>query len=169
MPTPYDPAALAALGRDRVATDAAHAPVVSSRRCVLVRYSCDGQGRSRWTASLKASPRERARTLSVPAHEGPDAAVAALLAREGLEWIALPAVGSVDGGETYAYTMETRPGEGIALAHGELVALERRALDAVAALLSADTWSSDHLEAVAEMIRATGRTIADPTDADGAA
>ena len=123
MPTPYDPAALAALGRDRVATDPSHSPVVSSRRCVLVRYNCDNQGRSRWTASLKTSPRERARTLSVPAHEGPDAAVAALLAREGKNWFALPAVGSVDGGETYAYTMELRPAEGIGLAHGELAAL----------------------------------------------
>lgn len=123
MPSPFDPAALAALGRDRVATDVAHSPVVSSRRCILARYSCDSHGRGRWTASLKASPRERARTLSVPAHEGPDAAVAALLAREGLNWIALPAVGSVDGGETYAYTMEVRPAEGLGLAHGELAAL----------------------------------------------
>lgn len=123
MPSPFDPAALTALGRDRVATDVAHCPVVSSRRCILVRFNCDGQGRGRWTASLKASPSERARTLSVPAHEGPDAAVAALLAREGLDWLALPAVGSIDGGETYAYTMELRPAEGIGLAHGELAAL----------------------------------------------
>jgi hypothetical protein len=35
------------------------------------------------------------------------------------------------------------------------------ALDAVAALLSAEDWSSDHLLAVADMIRATGRTIED--------
>ena len=35
------------------------------------------------------------------------------------------------------------------------------ALDAVAALLSAADWSSDHLSAVADMIRATGRTIED--------
>lgn len=35
------------------------------------------------------------------------------------------------------------------------------ALDAVAALLNAEDWSSDHLNAVADMVRATGRTIAD--------
>lgn len=38
---------------------------------------------------------------------------------------------------------------------------DAQALDAVAALLSAEQWSSDHIEAVADMVRATGRTIAD--------
>lgn len=38
---------------------------------------------------------------------------------------------------------------------------EAEALDAVAALLNNEQWSSDHLEAVADMVRATGRVIDD--------
>jgi hypothetical protein len=115
---PYDPAALAALGRDRVATDAAHCPVVSSRAAVVVRYGCDSQGRGQWVATLKRSPRERAARLAVPAAAGPDAAAAALLSKQGLPWRALPAVGSLDGGESYAYVTALTPSEGEALAHG---------------------------------------------------
>lgn len=44
---------------------------------------------------------------------------------------------------------------------GRPVLPESFALDAVAALLNAEQWSSDHLSAVADMVRATGRTIAD--------
>lgn len=44
---------------------------------------------------------------------------------------------------------------------GRPVLSDSAALDAVAALLSAEDWSSDHLSAVADMIRATGRTIED--------
>lgn len=44
---------------------------------------------------------------------------------------------------------------------GRPVLPESEALDAVAALLNAEQWSSDHLNAVADMVRATGRTIAD--------
>lgn len=44
---------------------------------------------------------------------------------------------------------------------GRPVLPESEALDAVAALLNAEQWSSDHLSAVADMVRATGRTIAD--------
>lgn len=44
---------------------------------------------------------------------------------------------------------------------GRPVLSESEALDAVAALLNAEQWSSDHLDAVADMVRATGRTIAD--------
>lgn len=44
---------------------------------------------------------------------------------------------------------------------GRPVLPDVEALDAVAALLNAEQWSSDHLNAVADMIRATGRTIAD--------
>ena len=115
---PYDPAALAALGRDRVATDAAHCPVVSSRAAVVVRYGCDSQGRGQWVATLKRSPRERAARLAVPAADGPDAAAAALLLKQGLPWRALPAVGSLDGGESYAYVTAITTSEGEALAHG---------------------------------------------------
>ena len=38
---------------------------------------------------------------------------------------------------------------------------DSEALDAVAALLNAEQWSSDHLSAIADLVRATGRTIAD--------
>ena len=38
---------------------------------------------------------------------------------------------------------------------------DAQALDAVAELLDSDEWSSDHLEAVAEIVRATGRIIGD--------
>jgi hypothetical protein len=43
---------------------------------------------------------------------------------------------------------------------------EARALDAVAELLNTDQWSSSHLEAVAHMVRATGRAIGDNFHAD---
>ena len=36
-----------------------------------------------------------------------------------------------------------------------------QALDAVAELLSAEQWSSDHINAVAEMIMSTGRIVLD--------
>ncbi len=114
---PYDSAALAALGRDRVATDISHCPIVGSRPAVIVRFSSDSQGRNRWVATIKRSPRDRAARLAVPAADGPCAAAAALLRREGLPWQALPAPASLDGGETYSYVMG-HPGEGQALAAG---------------------------------------------------
>lgn len=43
---------------------------------------------------------------------------------------------------------------------------EAKALDAVAKLLNNEQWSSDHLEAVADIVRATGRTISDNFHAD---
>lgn len=49
----------------------------------------------------------------------------------------------------------------LARERGRPVLPDTQALDAVAELLSAADWSSDHIEAVAEMVRATGRTIAD--------
>lgn len=115
---PYDPAALAALGRDRVATDVSHCPIVGSRPAVIVRFSSDSHGRNQWVATIKRAPRDRAARLAVPAAEGPCAAAVALLRREGLPWQALPAPASLDGGETYAYAM-AHPGEGQALAAGE--------------------------------------------------
>lgn len=41
---------------------------------------------------------------------------------------------------------------------------DSQVLDAVAALLTAEDWSSDHLSVVADMVRSTGRTIADLAD-----
>ena len=49
----------------------------------------------------------------------------------------------------------------LAKERGRPVLPDTQALDAVAELLSAADWSSDHLNAVADMIRATGRTIED--------
>jgi len=43
---------------------------------------------------------------------------------------------------------------------------EARALDAVASLLDNEQWSSDHIEAVADMVRDTGRAIGDNFHAD---
>jgi hypothetical protein len=43
---------------------------------------------------------------------------------------------------------------------------EARTLDAVAELLNNEQWSSDHLEAVADMVRATGRAIGDNFHSD---
>lgn len=40
-------------------------------------------------------------------------------------------------------------------------AADAQAVDAVAELLSASDWSSDHLAAVADTVRAAGRTVAD--------
>lgn len=49
----------------------------------------------------------------------------------------------------------------LARERGRPVLPDSQALDAVVALLNAEQWSSDHLDAVADMVRATGRTIAD--------
>jgi hypothetical protein len=55
----------------------------------------------------------------VPAQDGPDAAVAALLHKLALPWRMLPAAGSPDGAGRYVYVAELSPGEGQALAAGE--------------------------------------------------
>lgn len=58
----------------------------------------------------------------------------------------------------------TRPDDtGVAELHArqERASIDSQALDAVAALLNAETWSSDHLNTVADMVRSTGRTITD--------
>jgi hypothetical protein len=58
-------------------------------------------------------------------------------------------------------TMSDSQVSDLARERGRPVLPETQALDAVAELLSAADWSSDHIDAVAEMVRATGRTIAD--------
>ena len=62
-----------------------------------------------------------------------------------------------DIGDTYGVDLET---------WSALDSKEARALDAVAELLNNEQWSSDHLEAVADTVRATGRTIGDNFHAD---
>jgi hypothetical protein len=107
------------------------------RAAILCRFRVGRDGTAEWVASLKQSPGDRAKTAALPAHLGPDAAVAHLIGRLGLPWRALPAAGSVDGGQTYCYVMELgEGGEGIALAAGEraVLALEAcRALEVAAA------------------------------------
>ena len=49
----------------------------------------------------------------------------------------------------------------LARERGRPILPDAQALDAVAELLSAEDWSSDYIEAVADTVRATGRTIAD--------
>lgn len=44
---------------------------------------------------------------------------------------------------------------------GRPILPDAAALDAVAALLNESEWSSDYIEAVADMVRSTGRTISD--------
>jgi hypothetical protein len=44
---------------------------------------------------------------------------------------------------------------------GRPILPDSQALDAVAELLSAADWSSEHIAAVADMVRATGRSIED--------
>lgn len=44
---------------------------------------------------------------------------------------------------------------------GSPLSVHLQALDAMADLLNASDWSSDHLNAVADLIRMTGRTVAD--------
>ena len=108
------------------------------RAAILCRFRVARDGSAAWVASIKRGPNERAQTASLPAHLGPDAAVAHLIGRLGLPWRMLPAAGSVDGGETYCYVAELgEGGEGIALAAGgerAALALEAcRALEVAAA------------------------------------
>ena len=63
-------------------------------------------------------------------------------------------------GRVFDHTRGTQTRD-LAKERGRPVLAEKQALDAVAELLSAADWSSDHLNAVADMVRATGRTIED--------
>ena len=107
------------------------------RAAILCRYRVARDGSASWVASIKRAPRDRAQTAALPAHLGPDAAVAHLIGRLGLGWRMLPAAGSVDGGETYCYVAELgEGGEALGLAAGERAALALeacRALEAAAA------------------------------------
>lgn len=107
------------------------------RAAILCRYRVARDGAAQWVASIKRAPRDRAQSAALPAHLGPDAAVAHLIGRLGLGWRALPCAGSVDGGETYCYVAELgEGGEALGLAAGERAALALeacRALEAAAA------------------------------------
>jgi hypothetical protein len=123
---PYHPWAI-----DPAREPSSHAPR-HSRAAILCRFRINSKGTAEWVASVKRDTRERARTAALPAHLGPDAAVAHLIGRLGLGWRALPCAGSIDGGETYCYVAELgEGGEALGLAAGERAAL---ALEACRAL-----------------------------------
>jgi hypothetical protein len=126
---PYDPATVTDAHRWASDLHPRH-----SRAAVVVKYHAPASGGSTWRATLRRSANERAVGASVPAHDGPDAAVAALLAKVGLDWRMLPAAGCADGGSTYVYVAELTEGEGRALAGGEravLAMLAARELEAL--------------------------------------
>jgi len=137
---PYDPATITA---DRQPSDS-H-PRHYRAAIVATYYGPTDRRGAVWRASIKRSPNERAISAAVPSHDGPDAAVAALLAKAGLTWRMLPAAGSPDGAGRYVYVAELSPGEGQALVAGE------RAIWGLAA--------AAELEAIT-----AGAEPADPTD-----
>lgn len=111
---PYDPATVAG---DRRPSDS-HPRHYRAAIVATYHGPTDRRG-AVWRASIKRSPNERAITATVPSHDGPDAAVSALITKAELTWRMLPSAGSVDGGNTYTYVAELTPGEGQALAAGE--------------------------------------------------
>lgn len=156
---PYDPATI---GADRFASDS-HPRHYRAAVMVTYRGPTDHRGAT-WRATIRRSPNERAIAAAVPSHEGPDAAVAALLRKAGFSWRMLPAAGSCDGGNTYCYVAELAAGEGRALAGGEraILALEAcRELEAITAGCPADPAEPFAL-ALALARMATGTDISRP-------
>jgi hypothetical protein len=124
----------------------------------IVEFKVRANGAAVWTATVNRGPGAINRYRAyVPSIEGPDAAVVKVLNRFNetmdADWIVLGPALSLDGGNRYAYPVGPA-----------YLNRDGAALDAAAALLSAADWSSDHIEAVADLIRATGRTIADLCD-----
>ena len=109
---PYDPATVTA---DRRPSDDHPRHY---RAAIVATYHGPGARGATWRATLRRSPNERPAAASVPAQDGPDAAVAALLLKLDLPWRMLPAAGSPDGAGRYVYVAELVPGEGQALAAG---------------------------------------------------
>ena len=110
---PYDPATVTA---DRRPSDDHPRHY---RAAIIATYHGPGARGATWRATLRRSPNDRPASATVPAQDGPDAAVAALLQKLGLPWRMLPAAGSPDGAGRYVYVAELSPGEGQALAAGE--------------------------------------------------
>lgn len=111
---------------------------------------------SRWRATLArgAGAVNRFR-VSVPYADGPDAAARAVVGRfnetRGADWIVYGAALSLDGGNHYAYPAGPR----------DVADPSATALDRIAATLSGSVWSPDTVDAVADILRSTGRTVAD--------
>jgi hypothetical protein len=110
---PYDPATVTADRRS------SHDHPRHYRAAIVATYHGPGARGATWRATLRRSPNDRPAAATVPAQDGPDAAVAALLQKLGLPWRMLPAAGSPDGAGRYVYVAELSPGEGQALAAGE--------------------------------------------------
>jgi hypothetical protein len=110
---PYDPATVTA---DRRPSDDYPRHY---RAAIIATYHGPGARGATWRATLRRSPNDRPASATVPAQDGPDAAVAALLRKLDLPWRMLPAAGSPDGAGRYVYVAELSPGEGQALAAGE--------------------------------------------------
>lgn len=154
---PYDPATVDA-GRPANDSHPRH-----YRAAIIATYHgpTDRRGAT-WRATLRRSPSERPASATVASHEGPDAAVAALIAKLGLSWRMLPATGSPDGAGRYVYVAELAAGEGQALAAGEravlalLLAAELEALAAGAPAADlAEPWALP--VAIARMATGTDR------------
>lgn len=132
---PYDPATV---GDDRFASDTWPR---FYRAAVIVKYHGPGKKGATWRATIRRSPNDRPIAATVPSHDGPDAAAAAVLKKAGLSWRMLPATGSIDGGNSYCYVAEQTPGEGRALIAAEraVMALEAcRELESITAGSPAD-------------------------------
>jgi len=134
---PYDPATVTDAHRWASDLHPRH-----SRAAVVVTYHAPATRGATWRATLRRSANERAIGASVPSHDGPDAAVAALLAKLGLPWRMLPAAGCADGGNQYVYVAELTPGEGVALAAGERAVLAMLAARELEALTLGDATAS---------------------------
>jgi hypothetical protein len=134
---PYDPATVTA-AHGRASDDHPR----HYRAAVVVTYHGPATRGATWRATLRRSPSDRPVGASVPAHDGPDAAVAALLTKLGLDWRMLPAAGSPDGGGRYVYVAELTPGEGRALAGGERAVLAMLAARELEALTLGDATAS---------------------------
>ena len=131
-----------------------------SRAAILCRFRVAADGSPTWVSSLKRGQNERAKTATLPAHLGPDAAVAHLIGRLGLGWRMLPAAGCLDGGDTYCYVAELgEGGEALGLAAGEraALALEACRLLEVAAAGGADAAALALPVALARMATGTDR------------
>jgi hypothetical protein len=121
----------------------------------IVEFKVRANGAAVWTATINrgAGSLNRYRAY-VPSADGPDAAATAVIERfnsvNNSTWIVLGPALSLDGGNRYAYPVGPA-----------YLNRDGAALDSIAALLSATDWSPDHIEAIADLVHATGRTIAD--------
>jgi hypothetical protein len=133
-----------------------HAPIAYVPGLVVAYVPPTDTRGSRWRATLTRGTGAANRfRVSIPYADGPDAAARAVVDRfneaMGADWIVYGAALSLDGGSHYAYPAGPR----------DVADPSATALDRIATTLSGSAWSADTVDAVADIIRATGRTIAD--------